>query len=131
LISAAALFVLGWSLARGANLQKYYFKTHPERSTFGWLSQRALTSGDKRVLSAGFWGIARHINYLGELLMATALALSLGYPRSIWPWLYPIYYIALLVPRQIDDDRRCAKKYGALWDEYRRTVRYRIVPWLY
>ena len=57
--------------------------------------------------------------------------LALGYPGSIWPWLYPLYYVALLVPRQLDDDRRCAAKYGALWDEYVRTVRWRIVPWVY
>jgi delta14-sterol reductase len=83
------------------------------------------------VLVGGLWGLSRHINYLGELLMATGLALALGYPGSIWPWLYPLYYVGLLVPRQIDDDRRCAAKYGALWQEYQRTVRYRIVPWLY
>jgi protein-S-isoprenylcysteine O-methyltransferase Ste14 len=32
------------------------------------------------------------------------------------------------VPRQLDDDRRCAAKYGALWDAYRAKVRYRIIP---
>ena len=80
---------------------------------------------------SGFWGVARHVNYLGELLMASALALSLGYPGAIWPWLYPVYYLALLVPRQIADDRRCAQKYGALWVEYRRAVPYRIVPGIY
>ncbi|HEY2734004.1 MAG TPA: DUF1295 domain-containing protein [Polyangiales bacterium] len=131
LVSAATLFITGWSLARGANLQKYVFKTAPERAAFGPLSQRALVRDDKRILIAGFWGVSRHINYLGELLMACGLALSLGYPNSLWPWLYPIYYIALLVPRQIDDDRRCAQKYGELWDEYRRAVPYRIIPWIY
>ena len=55
----------------------------------------------------------------------------LGYPGALLPWLYPLYYVLLLVPRQLDDDRRCAEKYGALWDEYRRAVPYRIVPWLY
>ena len=109
-----------WALARGANLQKYTFKTQPERTSFGPLSQRALLDGDKRVLIGGFWGLSRHINYLGELLMATALALCLGYPSAVWPWLYPIYYLVLLLPRQIADDRRCAK-YGAIWDEYRRV----------
>ena len=28
-------------------------------------------------------------------------------------------------------DRRCAAKYGALWDEYRARVRWRIVPGIY
>jgi zinc transporter ZupT len=127
----AATFFAGWSLARGANLQKYYFKTRPERTSFGPLPQRALTGGEHRVLVSGFWGLSRHINYLGELLMATGLALSLGYPGSLLPWLYPLYYVALLVPRQLDDDKRCAHKYGPLWEEYRRKVPYRIVPWLY
>jgi delta14-sterol reductase len=131
LLGAAALFVAGWVLARGANLQKYHFKTEPGRARFGPLSQRALVDGDKRVLIGGFWGLSRHINYLGELLMANALALCLGYPGAIWPWLYPIYYVALLVPRQIDDDRRCAQKYGAIWNAYRRAVPARIVPWIY
>jgi delta14-sterol reductase len=131
----ALVFFAGWTLARGANLQKYYFKTHPERTSFGPFAQRALESdevGDgRRVLVSGFWGVSRHVNYLGELLMATALALCLGYPAAIVPWLYPLYYVALLVPRQLDDDRRCAQKYGALWEEYRRAVPYRIVPWIY
>ena len=131
LIGSAALFFAGWGLARGANLQKFHFKVEPDRTTFGPLAQRTLARGGQRVLVGGLWGLSRHINYLGELLMASGLALSLGYPGSIWPWLYPLYYVVLLVPRQIDDDRRCAAKYGALWDEYRRTVRYRIVPWVY
>jgi delta14-sterol reductase len=131
LVACAIIFFCGWALARGANLQKYYFKTQPERTTVGPLPQRALVSGEHRVLVSGFWGLSRHINYLGELLMATGLTLSLGYPRALLPWLYPLYYVLLLVPRQLDDDRRCAEKYGALWDEYRRAVPYRIVPWLY
>jgi delta14-sterol reductase len=124
-------FLCGWFLARGANLQKFRFKTEPERTTFGPFEQRALVNGDRRVLISGFWGVSRHVNYLGELLMSTGLALSLGYPGSIWPWLYPIYYLGLLVPRQLDDDKRCAAKYGPMWDEYRRAVPYRIVPWIY
>ena len=42
--------------------------------------------------------------------MATALTLSLGWPKSLGPWLYPAYYVALLFPRQYFDDQRCAKK---------------------
>jgi delta14-sterol reductase len=125
---AAGLFFAGWTLARGANLQKFRFKTEPGRDRFGPFAQRSL---DGRVLVSGFWGVSRHVNYLGELLMAVGLTLALGHPGTFWPWLYPLYYVALLVPRQLDDDRRCAAKYGALWEEYRRTVRWRIVPFLY
>jgi delta14-sterol reductase len=79
----------------------------------------------------GFWGLSRHVNYLGEILMATGIVLSVGYPLLPWPWLYPLYYVLLLFPRQLSDDKRCAAKYGPLWDEYRKKVRYRIIPYLY
>ncbi|HTS80527.1 MAG TPA: DUF1295 domain-containing protein [Myxococcaceae bacterium] len=124
----AAVFFCGWVLARGANLQKYWFKRDPARKAFGVMAPVAL---DGRVLVSGFWGLSRHINYLGELLMASALTLSLGHPKVLGPWLYPIYYLALLVPRQLDDDRRCAAKYGPLWSTYRERVRWRIVPFVY
>jgi delta14-sterol reductase len=131
LVTCALIFFAGWALARGANLQKYYFKSQPQRSAFGPFKQVALARGEQRVLVSGFWGLSRHINYLGELLMALGLTLALGDPGALLPWLYPLYYLVLLVPRQLDDDRRCAEKYGPLWDEYRRAVPYRIVPWLY
>jgi protein-S-isoprenylcysteine O-methyltransferase Ste14 len=127
-VAIAALFFGGWTFARGANLQKYWFKRDPSRRAFGVIVPEAL---DGRVLVSGFWGLSRHINYLGELLMATALTLSLGHPEVLWPWLYPLYYVALLVPRQLDDDRRCAEKYGSLWSAYRERVRWRIVPFIY
>jgi delta14-sterol reductase len=132
LAGVALLFFTGWVLSRGANLQKYWFKRDPTKKAFWLLTPEALTAPDgKRVLVSGFWGLSRHINYLGELLMAMALALSLGVPTAWGPWLYPLYYVVLLVPRQLDDDKRCAAKYGPLWDEYRRRVPRRIIPFVY
>lgn len=115
---ALICFFGGWMLSRGANLQKFYFKI-------------SRTRRDKELLSTGFWGLSRHINYLGEILMAVGLTLALGWPLAILPWLYPLYYVALLLPRQRSDDLRCAAKYGALWQEYCRRVPYRIIPWIY
>lgn len=128
---AALTFFSGWVLSRGANLQKFQFKRDPTRKAFGVLDPRAISGNGKYVLTGAFWGLSRHINYLGEILMALGLALSLGYPGVIGPWLYPLYYVALLVPRQIDDDRRCAERYGALWTEYCRRVPSRIIPGIY
>jgi protein-S-isoprenylcysteine O-methyltransferase Ste14 len=127
----ALTFFAGWVLARGANLQKFQFKRDPKAKAFGLLDPRAISGDGKHVLAGGFWGLARHINYLGEILMATGLTLSLGYPFEIAPWLYPLYYLVLLVPRQIFDDRRCAEKYGPLWEEYRKRVPSRILPGIY
>ncbi|GMV44497.1 MAG: hypothetical protein AMXMBFR64_62130 [Myxococcales bacterium] len=130
LAASAALFAVGWALSRGANLQKYVFKTAPTRSFLG-IRPIPLTDGQRSLPCSGFWSVSRHVNYLGEILMATGLALSLGWPASLWPWLYPLYYLALLLPRERADDRRCAARYGPLWAEYRRRVPHRIVPWIY
>ena len=127
----ALVFFAGWSLARGANMQKYFFKTEPQRAFLGFMKPRVLSDGHNALLYSGFWAISRHVNYLGEILMATGLTLVLGYPDRWVVWLYPLYYVALLVPRERADERRCARKYGGLWMEYVRLVPRRIIPWLY
>jgi delta14-sterol reductase len=130
LVIYAVIFFCGWCLSRGANLQKYFFKKDPQNS---FLSIKPETIGDgKRILLvSGFWKLSRHINYLGEILMALGIVLATGHPLMIWPWLYPLYYVVLLFPRQIDDDKRCSLKYGALWQEYIKKVPYRIIPFIY
>jgi delta14-sterol reductase len=131
LAGSAALFVCGWMLSRGANLQKFLFKTRPDAALFGFIRPETIGDERRQLLCSGFWRVSRHVNYLGEILMALGLALSLGWPGALGPWLYPLYYLVLLLPRQIDDDRRCAVKYGALWQRYCERVPYRIVPWIY
>ena len=131
LIAAGLLFFCGWALSRGANLQKFLFKTRPEAKLFGVIAPAVVSAGGKQLLCSGFWGLSRHINYLGEILMAVGLTVALGYPADVVAWLYPVYYVALLFPRERDDDRRCAEKYGALWQEYCRKVPYRIIPGVY
>ena len=124
------IFLAGWCLARGANMQKYTFKKNPGKAFLG-IKPRTITDGRKSILVSGFWGISRHINYLGEILMASGIVLSVGYPMLPWPWLYPLYYVILLFTRQMADDKLCAVKYGPLWDEYRKKVPYRIIPYVY
>lgn len=130
LVLFALVFFIGWGLARGANMQKFRYKTQPG-TTFLGIQPETITDGNSALLVSGFWGLSRHINYLGEILMGLGIALSVGHPDLIWPWLYPAYYVALLFPRQADDDKRCAAKYGALWQIYTQKVKYRIIPFLY
>lgn len=130
------LFFCGWTLTRGANLQKHQYRKDPNNKWFKFLffnvKQETLGSEGlrKRILVSGWWGLSRHINYLGEITQAFALALP-GYltTGSYIPFVYPIYYILLFVPRQIDDDKICEEKYGKdVWDEYISKVKYRIFP---
>jgi delta14-sterol reductase len=128
---SASCFFAGWALSRGANNQKYLFKTCPGASfLFGRIPPRTIPG--TRILCSGWWGLARHINYLGEILMAVGLALPGGGSGSWLPWLYPLYYVALLFPREREDSRVCELKYGQkAWRDYCRAVPYRIIPYLY
>jgi delta14-sterol reductase len=130
LAGIAVIFICGWMFARGANMQKYFFKTQPQKSFLG-IRPQTVSDGSKSLLVNGFWGLSRHVNYLGEVLMGTAIALSVGYPGVWWVWLYPLYYVLLFITRQIDDDKRCAAKYGDLWNQYKSKVKYRIIPFIY
>ncbi len=125
-----ALFLFGWAFTRGANMQKYIFKTKPG-SKFLWIEPEVLSDGELSLLANGYWGASRHINYLGEILQAIAVALAAGYPGVLMVWLYPAYYIALMLTRQADDDKICKAKYGELWDRYTEKVKYKIIPFIY
>jgi protein-S-isoprenylcysteine O-methyltransferase Ste14 len=130
LIIYLLIFFKGWILSRGANLQKFFFKKNPG-GKFLWISPETISDGKKVLLVNGFWGLSRHINYLGEILMASGIILCTGYPTSVWPWLYPLYYFLLLFTRERDDNRRCRKKYGELWSTYEKRVPWRIIPHIY
>ena len=110
-----------------------YVSTHPAgllvgfaSSSFGWHGLGDTVPGSKgRLLCSGWWGLSRHINYFGEIVQAVALALP-GYltTGSLVPWLYPLYYVALFVPRQIEDDEACEIK-CAVRHSWTRTERLR------
>jgi protein-S-isoprenylcysteine O-methyltransferase Ste14 len=125
------MFFIGWILARGANMQKYLFKIEPNAVFLGIFKPKTVTNGKQSLLCSGFWGVSRHVNYLGEILMATGMTLALGWPGVWVVWLYPLYYVFLLFPRERADERRCAAKYGPLWNEYVRRVPKRIIPGIY
>lgn len=132
-VVSVLVFFAGWSLTRGANLQKFFYKTRPASSLLnrGLLTNE--TVPNTRLLCSGFWGLARHINYLGEIVQAVALAipgtLAPWSLTSLLPWFYPLYYVALFVPRQKDDDEQLRLKYGdSAFEAYVQRVPYRMVP---
>lgn len=148
-IAAVVVFFAGWALSRGANLQKFWFKQQADRRrkqpTTSDTTVVRSEDGKKELFCGGLWGVARHINYLGEILEAVGIAMAATAPAWVEPgssgshaglllwtaWLYPIYYVGLLVPRERDDDALCREKYGKLWEEYCRRVPWRIIPYLY
>lgn len=132
LIGTTALFLLGWGISRGANNQKYTFKRWPARKFLGLIEPQYIEAGDRKILCSGFWGVARHFNYMGEGFLALSIALVFGYFTNPWAWTYFIFVVSFFVFRERFDDRFCAEKYGAeKWAEYQTRVKYRIFPGVY
>jgi len=47
------------------------------------------------------------------------------------PYVLPLWLVCLFSHRAWRDDQRCRAKYGALWDEYCRRARFRMIPFVY
>ncbi|KAM1078923.1 hypothetical protein ACFX2J_013661 [Malus domestica] len=119
-------FLIGYLVFRGANKQKHVFKKNPKAPIWG---KPCRVIGGK-LLASGYWGIARHCNYLGDLLLALSLSLPCGISSPV-PYFYPIYLLILLIWRERRDEARCAEKYREIWAEYCRLVPWRILPYVY
>ncbi len=129
-VGIVILNVIGYIVFRGSNIQKHTFRKNPESLVWGKKPEVIKTSRGSLLLVSGWWGIARHINYFGDLMMGLAWCLVCGF-NNILPYFYIIYFIILLVHRERRDNEMCAAKYGADWDAYSTKVKYRIVPGIY
>jgi len=98
-------------------------------------------------------GIGRHINYLGDILIATGWTLPCGFSSLIvrrssrsplasssprdspclheQPWTHSMFFIPFLMHREYRDEHRMKKKYGPTYEEYCRIAKYRIFPFIY
>ncbi|XP_073106598.1 delta(14)-sterol reductase isoform X4 [Elaeis guineensis] len=119
-------FIIGYLVFRGANKQKHVFKKNPKAQIWG---KPPKVIGGK-LLASGYWGIARHCNYLGDLLLALSFSLPCG-ASSVIPYFYPIYLLILLIWRERRDEARCSQKYKEVWAEYCKMVPWRILPFVY
>ncbi len=125
-IPLVAFHLAALTVFRQANWQKERFKQDPTASIWG-RPPRVLGG---KLLASGYWGIGRKINYTGEIAVYLSFALCAGFV-SPWPYALPAALLALLLHRAHRDDKRCRAKYGALWDEYGRIARFRVLPLIY
>ncbi|HXH18335.1 MAG TPA: hypothetical protein VNJ07_04555 [Chitinophagales bacterium] len=82
------------------------------------------------LLASGYWGVARHFHYAGEILGALCWSIPALF-SGFYPYFYVTYLTILLVHRVNRDDRKCSLKYGIYWDEYRKLVPWKILPGVY
>lgn len=82
---------------------------------------------ESRLLTSGWWGLARHTNYTGDLILSLTYSLACG-TTYLFPYFYFIFLAILLVHRCIRDEDRCQNKYDDYWKQYCKEVPYRLVP---
>jgi Delta14-sterol reductase len=130
IMAIVLLNTLGYVIFRGANLQKHRFRRNPEQLVWGKPAAYIRTARGTMLLTSGWWGLARHMNYFGDLLMGLAWCLPCLFESAL-PYFYIAYLIILLVHRERRDHNMCAAHYGKDWELYCDKVRYRIVPGVY
>jgi hypothetical protein len=129
----AALVALnggGYYIFRSANNQKHRFRADPEGLIWGKRPDYIRTRRGPLLLTSGWWGVARHCNYAGDLLMGLAWCLPCLFDHLL-SYFYILSLTLLLVHRERRDHALCLAKYGEDWDAYCRRVRWRILPGLY
>jgi len=128
-----ALKAVGYYLFRWVNSQKHEFRRHADEPNFtvwGKKPTYILTKRGTKLLTSGFWGLARHLNYTGDIILSWTWCLPCAFD-SIAPYFYGIYFTALDVHRCWRDHNECKKKYGDDWEKYCKTVPYVFIPGIF
>lgn len=77
LTGITALLLTGFSIFRLANSQKNTFRTNPDDPRVAHLTYIETKTGS-RLITSGWWGVARHINYFGDWIQAWPYCLPTG-----------------------------------------------------
>lgn len=128
IIATLLIHFVGHYIFRESNWQKFDVRKYGS-DVIIWRKKAKLLQG--RLLISGFWGIGRHVNYTGEIMVYLSVALCCG-TTSYVPYLLPLSLFILLSQRAARDDHRCRNKYGdKLWGEYCKIATFRMIPILY
>ena len=82
---------------------------------------------DQRVISTGPYAMVRHPMYIGALILLLGTPLALG---SWWGVLTIIPITVVIIWRLIDEERFLTKNLPG-YAEYEKTVRYRLLPFVW
>jgi hypothetical protein len=129
-VAVALLGLAGYVIFRQSNIQKHHFRKDSTRRIWGRTPTYIQTSRGPKLLTSGWWGVASHANYLGDLMLSLAMCAVVG-EGTVFGYGYFLAFLPLLIQRDWRDNRHCAEKYGEDWKAYRRQVRWHILPGLY
>lgn len=127
LISACVLFSLGFLIMLNSNDIKYQFRKNPLHPSLARLDTMATFHGN-RLLVSSLWGILRHPNYTGDILIHIVFALPGIMSGHYIAALPAILTIVMLMHRAWRDHSRCQRRYGSAWQRYCKRVPSVLLP---
>ena len=89
-----ALKAVGYLIFRGSNSQKDQFRRDPEHPSVRRLKSLQTARG-RRLLTSGWWGVARHVNYFGDWIMGCAVPRPRTPSALSWPSARSVYCCTL------------------------------------
>ncbi len=131
-----AIGLSGYAIFHTSNRQKELFRESQGKTLIWGRPAKSIeaeylaANGEKKkscLLISGWWGVARHFNYTGDLILSLAYSLACGF-GSLLPYFYFFFLLTLLIHRSIRDEQRCSQKYGKSWQKYCQAVPYRLIP---
>ncbi len=114
-IVASVLFLVGYAL---------YAEVMRENA---YLSRTIKVEEGQTVISTGLYAVVRHPMYTASTVMFLALPLILGSWYALIPFaLYPV----IMVVRILDEEKLLTAELSG-YEEYKRKVRYRLIPFIW
>eukprot|EP00927_Polykrikos_kofoidii_P032283 TRINITY_DN27555_c0_g1_i1.p1 TRINITY_DN27555_c0_g1~~TRINITY_DN27555_c0_g1_i1.p1 ORF type:complete len:498 (+),score=49.46 TRINITY_DN27555_c0_g1_i1:63-1556(+) len=137
----ATLYVVGMFLFRRSNSEKNQFRTYiadggdlSKYIVWGKPVEYIRTEEGSCLLTSGYWSLARHFNYVGDMVMCVGWAIACSGPSHGIPWIplsYCAYFWIMDIHRLVRDEARCSTKYKKDWERYKEVVRWCILPGIY
>ena len=114
-ITAAVIFLVGYAL---------YAEVLRENA---YLSRTVEVQEGQKVIDTGLYGVVRHPMYLATLLMFLPMPIVLG---SFWGLIpFAIYPVAIII-RIINEEKVLSEGLDG-YSEYRKKVKYRLIPFIW
>ena len=156
-----AVLGTGFYIFRSSNNEKNLFRTNPNDPRVSHLEYIQTKTGSKLLVTgwwgtarhinyfgdwiqawpyslptaiAGYTILAAGTGAEGAFVMADGREVVQGAARGwgmLFTYFYVLYFGVLLIHRDGRDDQKCLRKYGDDWIEYRRRVKWRIIPYVY
>lgn len=92
-----------------------------------YLSRTVKVQDGQKVIGTGLYGIVRHPMYAATIWLFLAIPVVLG---SLWAVLCFVPYIAVIVVRIMNEERVLESELEG-YSDYKKRVRYRIIPFIW